>query len=128
VANVILATSEAHGGPNLSLTLFASLLLTRYLARAIRAERRKARPKPAQIVLFDDLPRLPRRILNAEGKRPLLAKATITELRWYVKSLNRRHRERIADLQTVLDRMEKYVGPVRRLTVAEVARREGSGE
>lgn len=106
------------------LTEFSAALLRRFVAGAVRAERRKSRPKPVQILLFDDLPNLPRRISNAEGKRPLLAKSTITDVRWHVKSLNQKHRDRIADLQELLDRMEKYVGPKRRLTVLAVAQME----
>ena len=105
---------------------FSARLLDRYLIRAVRAERRKLRPKPTQIVLFRELANLPRRILTAEGKRPLLANATISQVRWYVKLLNQRHYERTQDLGQVVKLMEKYVGPTRGLTVLEVARMEAS--
>jgi hypothetical protein len=105
---------------------FASVLLIRFLQRAIQSHRRKVRPKPAQIVLFRELSHLPRRILTAEGKRPLLANATISQVRWYVKLLNQRHYERTQELNQVVKAMEKYVGPSRGLTVSEVARMEDS--
>jgi hypothetical protein len=64
---------------------------------------------------------LPLRIITAEGKRVLLARATATEIREHIKVLNRKHRARIAGLKDVLKVMEKYT-PVRRgLTSADVA-------
>jgi len=103
-----------------ALARFTGTLITRYLVRAINAERRKSRPKPVQIVLFEGLD-LPQRITTPEGKRPLLAKATATEIRGHVKGLNRKHRNRIAGLQKLLSIMGKYTGKNRRLSAAMVA-------
>jgi hypothetical protein len=91
------------------------VLVYHYIERLVMAERRKARPKPETLPLFG-IADLPRRIITPEGKRPLLAKSTATEIRAYVKTLNAKHRERIAGLQTVLEHMEKYTGSNRRLT------------
>ncbi len=101
------------------------LLTIRYIVRGVNAERRKAHPKPQPLPLFPDLQLpVPRRIVTAEGKRPLLAKSTATEVRAYVKTLNNRHRDKIAGLQAVLGIMEKYTRDRRGMTVAEVAQRE----
>lgn len=121
---VILADSILHSQGTDCLKEFARTLLFGYLVRAIRAERRKARPKPETLPLFPGLRNLPRRIVTPEGKRPLLAKSTATEIRTYVKSLNAKHRERIAELQAVLEIMGKYITHNRGITVAEVADRE----
>ncbi len=97
-----------------------------YVSRIVMAERRKARPKSdPEPALFPYLKlAVPRRIATPEGKRPLLAKSTATEIRAYVKTLNNRHREQIAGLQAVLEIMEKYTRDHRGMTVAEVAQRE----
>jgi hypothetical protein len=102
-------------------------LAIRYLERAINSERRKARPRPEQTPLFPDIPDLPTRIITPEGKRPLLARSTATEIRTYVKSLNAKHRDRIAGLQAVLEHMEKYTRTNRGLTASEVAKLEAEG-
>jgi hypothetical protein len=101
-----------------------SVLLTRYLVRLINAGRREARAKPETEPMFPGLEHLPQRIVTPEGKRPLLAKATATEIRTYVKSLNEKHRERIAELQELLKIMGKYITHNRGITPAEVARLE----
>jgi hypothetical protein len=96
-----------------------------YLVRAINAERRKAHPKPEILPLFAHLElSVPQRIVTPEGKRPLLAKSTATEIRAYVKTLNSRHRDKIAGLQAVLEIMGKYITENRGITAAEVAERE----
>ncbi len=101
------------------------VLTIRYLAREINAERRKAKPKREILPLFPDLELpVPQRIVTPEGKHPLLAKSTATEIRAYVKTLNNRHRNRIAGLQAVLEIMERYTKTNRGMTAAEVAQRE----
>jgi hypothetical protein len=106
---------------------FGRTLTIRYLVRLINAERRrKFRPKQQQLPLFPGLDHLPQRIVTPEGKRPLLAKSTATEIRAYVKGLNRKHRERIEQLQTVLQFMGKYIRNNRGITAAEVANLEAS--
>lgn len=103
---------------------FGVQLTVRYLVHAIQAERRKKHPRPSQPPLFPGLINLPRRIHTPEGKRPPLAKATATEIRAYVKQLNARHRERIEDLQKLLEIMGKYITTRRGITPAEVAQIE----
>jgi hypothetical protein len=97
-----------------------------YVSRIVMAERRKAKPKPEPppaLFPYLKLP-VPSRIATPEGKRPLLGKSTATEIRTYVKTLNNRHRDKIAGLQAVLEIMEKYIRTNRGITAAEVAQRE----
>jgi hypothetical protein len=122
VRNLVLHEDQGYW-----LSEFSGILLRRFVERTIRAERRKLRPRPEQLLLFG-LDHLPQRIVTPEGKRPLLAKATATEVRAYVKSLNRKHRDRIADLQSVLKIMAKYTPKNRRLTVMAVAEMEAEHE
>ena len=103
---------------------FGRVLALRYIGKAIEAKRRKPRPKPEYASLFPGLDHLPQRIVTPERKRPLLAKATATQIREYIKALNRKHRERIEELQAVLDHMGPYITHNRGITVAEVARLE----
>jgi hypothetical protein len=107
------------------ITELTRLLVRRYLVKIIMAERRKARPKREILPLFAhlELP-VPQRIATAEGKRPLLAKSTATDIRAYVKTLNSRHREKVAGLQAVLEIMERYLRRDNRrgMTAGEVAR------
>ena len=122
VATVGIDTTEAGVlgklGPLFDL---AQVLMRQYLIRAINAERRMAHPRPEQPPLFPGIDNLPRRIVTAEGKRPLLAKSTATQIREYVKSLNNKHRDRIAGLQSVLEIMGKYTPKNRKLTAQAVA-------
>jgi len=100
----------------------AGILMRRHLERIINAERRKLRPKLETAPLFPDLELpVPRRIVTPEGKRPLLAKCTVTQIRAYVKSLNNRHRDKIAGLQAVVEIMERHTRQNRGLTAAAVA-------
>lgn len=107
-----------------TMNLIGQVLCLRYLTRAIKAERLKARPTAESLPLFPGLENLPRRIVTQDGKRPLLAQSTVTQIRWYVKGLHKRHRERIADLKALLTRMSKYSRKERGLTAAMVAHRE----
>jgi hypothetical protein len=67
-----------------------------YVVRVVASERRQARPRTETAPLFPDIPDVPRRIVTPEGKRPLLARSTATDIRQYVKTLNAKHRDRIA--------------------------------
>jgi hypothetical protein len=104
-----------------SLIPLAKTMLIRYLIAAAKSQRRKANPRPEQPPLFPGIDNLPRRIVTAEGKRPLLAKSTATQIREYVKSLNAKHRDRIEGLQTLLAIMGKYTPKNRKLTAQAVA-------
>lgn len=67
---------------------------------------------------------MPSRIVTRSGSRPLLVKATATEIREYIRSLNREHRERTAGLHSVLKRLTKYTAHERSITIAELEARE----
>lgn len=102
-------------------------LTIRHFAKAIRSERRaeKAKEQPAPL-LFPELDQLPQRISTAEGTRPKLESATISQLRAYIRMLNKKHWERIAQLQALIAIMEKYSGPKRKFTVRQVAEWEAN--
>ena len=101
-------------------TELARLLVLRHLRRGIKAERAKHRQPVETPPLFEGLDHLPQRI-TVNGKRHAFATSTITELRAYIKTLNKRHQERIAEIQAVIDLMEKYSKTRRKLTVRKVA-------
>lgn len=95
-------------------------LTIRRFTLAINAERRKDK-KPAETPpLFAGLDSLPR-LIAVNGKRHSFETATITHLRAYLKTANKRHKERIAQVKSVLDLMKKYAGEKHGITVAQVA-------
>jgi hypothetical protein len=99
------------------------VLIIRHFAKAIRSERRAEKEKTAEPMppLFPGLDQLPQRISATDGTRPRLESATVSQLRAYIKMLNKKHWERIAQLQSLIAIMEKYSGPRRGFTVKQVA-------
>lgn len=99
------------------------VLVLEYFTRLIKSARRTASPPPVTAPLFPELEHLPKRIVTPDGKRPLLAKSNISQVRAYLKSVNARHKEEITDLRAVLKTMIEYAREERGITVAEVAAR-----
>jgi hypothetical protein len=99
---------------------FGRSLCVQAFARTIVSERRNAtaqEPRPS-LFGFDDLPR---RIITKDGKRPPFEDANATQLRAYLKTLNNKHRERIAQVKEVLKIMGKYTRKKRGITVAQAS-------
>jgi hypothetical protein len=103
-------------------------LAIRHFAQMIQSERRKTKEASAPQPSLFGMDELPRRIITPEGKRPLLKAATTTQIRAYVKTLNAKHRERIAQLQSVLKIMGKYARKNRGITASEAAQLEAAKE
>jgi hypothetical protein len=106
--------------------LLSAVLLRRFYASAIRAERRKKAAASRAQLLLPGFEHLPINIPTRQGPRLALLDANYRRVRDYYWSLKRRHSERerndprIKEAKMLMDLMQKRAGNDERITVREV--------